>query len=732
MGERQYRYRAFISYSHADEKWAAWLHKALETYRVPKYLVGEETAFGPVPARIAPIFRDREELSTATSLGNTLTQALEDSASQIVICSPRAAASRWTNEEILTFKRLGRSDRIFCLIVDGEPGASANAATADEECFPPALIYEIGADGALTDTMCEPIAADARKGKDNKHNAKLKLIAGMLGVGFDSLRQREQQRRQRRLAALAAAAVAGMAITSSLAVTAYLARIDAEEQRNRAQIEAETARQTTQFMVDLFKVSDPSESLGNTITAREILDKGAARIDDELTDQPEIQATLMDTMGTVYTSLGLYPQATDLVGKSLRKRREIFGYMHPEVAASLVHLGEVQTLSADYAAAEANLRESIEVRRVLFGGRSAEIAESLTGLGDVLHGAGEYDQARTLFSEALEIRREQFTAPHESIAESLEDVGLNDYDQGRYDDAVVTLRDALAMRRELHGDVHPQLAQSIGNLAWALSDLGELGGAEELMREALAMKRKLHSGPHPEIAADLNNIAKIRETQHDFETAAQLYREALSMYRELLGDEHPEVAVVLGNLAGVLYAQGDQTRAIQMLRQSLDMRRKVFGDDHPATAGIATGLGFWLIEQREYEEAEALLTSSLDTRRRLLGTDHPRTAVTLSILARLMIETSRHAEGLEAAREAKMILLQQLPEDDWRVATAVNYEGLALAGLGRFEEAEPLLLSTLDGLEASPVPAIAEQARKKLIEFYDAWGKPQLAANYRN
>jgi len=310
---KDFRYRAFISYAHKDEKWASWLHKALESYRVPKHLVGDASPFGPVPPRLTPVFRDREELASATSLGTALTDALSDSANLIVICSPAAARSHWTNEEILSYKRLGHSDRIFCLIVDGEPGT-------DNECFPPALLQEIDANGQPTGGHCEPIAADARKGKDSKRDAKLKLIAGMLGLGLDSLRQREQQRRQRRLAALSAASLFGMAVTSGLAVTAYLARVEAEEQRNRAQIEAETARQTTQFMVDLFKVSDPSEALGNSITAREILDKGAARIDSELAEQPVIQATLMDTMGTVYMSLGLYPEAVRLIDRSLEAR----------------------------------------------------------------------------------------------------------------------------------------------------------------------------------------------------------------------------------------------------------------------------------------------------------------------------------------------------------------------------------------------------------------------------
>jgi len=131
--ESAFKYRAFISYSHRDESWARWLHRGLENYRVPRHLVGRETAHGPVPARLAPVFRDRDELATATNLGETLTRALAQSACQIVVCSPAAARSRWVREEILAFKRLGREQQIFSLIVSGEPGAAANPATIDEE-----------------------------------------------------------------------------------------------------------------------------------------------------------------------------------------------------------------------------------------------------------------------------------------------------------------------------------------------------------------------------------------------------------------------------------------------------------------------------------------------------------------------------------------------------------------------------------------------------------------------
>ena len=175
-----YRYWAFISYSHADKGWGDWLHRALETYRVPKHLIGRTGAFGPVPRRLYPIFRDREELSASSSLGINIERALLQSRSLIVICSPRSSGSHWVNEEIKYFKRLNREDRILALVVEGEPNASDGRAgvSPDQECFPEALRFRVGANGKLTRERTEPIAGDARKTKDGKLNAKLKLIAG--------------------------------------------------------------------------------------------------------------------------------------------------------------------------------------------------------------------------------------------------------------------------------------------------------------------------------------------------------------------------------------------------------------------------------------------------------------------------------------------------------------------------------------------------------------------------
>ncbi|PYS93585.1 MAG: hypothetical protein DMF64_04065 [Acidobacteria bacterium] len=193
-----YKYWAFISYSHQDETWARWLHESLETYKVPRRLIGRPSFYGPVPERVFPVFRDREELPGSFDLGGTLQAALRQSRILIVICSPRSAVSRWVNEEIKEFKAWGREDRVLCLIVEGEPNATDKPELGLLECFPPALRFRVGADGKLTDEHTEPIAADARKDKDGRENAKLKVLAGILGVGFDELRQREVVRQRKR------------------------------------------------------------------------------------------------------------------------------------------------------------------------------------------------------------------------------------------------------------------------------------------------------------------------------------------------------------------------------------------------------------------------------------------------------------------------------------------------------------------------------------------------------
>lgn len=223
----RYRYRAFLSYSHLDNReyrstpasqrcvqWANWLHDSLETYRVPLELVGTTNARGQtIPNRIYPVFQDEKELPASSDLSSTIRRALEDSECLVVICSPRSANSAYVNEEIRYFKELGRHDRILPITIDGEPNASDRnkpGSDSSQECFGAALRYSVGAEKQLDPTRrdADPLCADARWGEPKKEvarqdlhraegalaTAKLRLIAGILGIGFDDLANRDTSR----------------------------------------------------------------------------------------------------------------------------------------------------------------------------------------------------------------------------------------------------------------------------------------------------------------------------------------------------------------------------------------------------------------------------------------------------------------------------------------------------------------------------------------------------------
>jgi len=244
--ESFWRYRAFISYSHKDESWAKWLQKAIETYRVPGSIIGQPSAHGPVPKRLGAVFRDRDELASSGNLSAKLQEALQESLYLIVICSRSVVTSKWVNAEIQDFRRTGLEGRILCLLVEGEPNEST----------PPAL------------REFEPILADARSQGDGKEMAKLKILAPLVGVRFDDLRQRERRRQiaRRRLW------TAGSALLAVSLFCLYVGLADAG-----APLPGSHGVQTflDRYNASVFRrvPSDPVIFAGASATRRQLLDR---------------------------------------------------------------------------------------------------------------------------------------------------------------------------------------------------------------------------------------------------------------------------------------------------------------------------------------------------------------------------------------------------------------------------------------------------------------------------
>jgi tetratricopeptide (TPR) repeat protein len=508
--EPTFLYSAFISYSHEDVRWAKWLQSALEGYRVPRRLVGTRTTFGVLSKRLAPVFRDRSDLSASTDLGETINNALQASANLVLICSPHTSQSRWVNEEIRVFRRLGRGDRIFCVIVGGEPNASDFPGREDEECFPPALRSQVAADGTLSGQQFEPIAADARPGGDGKGNVKLKILAGLLNVGFDVLKHREHRRRIRRLTMVTSLALVMMLITTGLAIRARNARIAAEQRQREAEA-----------LVD-FMLGDLNNKLRQVqrLDILEAVDNQAmayflARPRAELADPAlALQVKALQKIGNVREDQGKLPLAMDAYRAGVATAAELMRRAPNDVerqaayAETLHHLGNAYWFKGDLDHALACFQQAIALlqRAVALrpsDARLALLAYARINEGRVREARGEFAAAKSLY-EAVYATFRDLTTRHagevlwqSNLADAAESLAAVAMEQGQLSQAVAGYREVYRIRNQImvsspsDRDSQENLMITGAALGSALASCGEQDAAARYAGEAVHVATEL-------------------------------------------------------------------------------------------------------------------------------------------------------------------------------------------------------------------------------------------------
>jgi tetratricopeptide (TPR) repeat protein len=456
------RYFAFLSYSHKDGELAEWLHSQLERYKVPRRLTGQLTENGVVPKRLRPIFRDEHELSAADDLGEEIEEALANSQFLIVLCSPAAAKSRWTNAEIESFKRSRPGGCVFAAIASGEPFASEVPGREAEECFPPALRQKFDRRGRPTGKRAEPLAADLRETGDGRRVGFLKLVAGMLGVGFDDLVQRETTRRQRRLALLAAASLGGMAVTSTLAITAIQARDAAREQRRQAESLVEFMLGDLRGKLEPIGKLDALDGVGSKVLAYYSHQDTSELTDDALGQRSQalnLMAEVAFNRGDFKEAEGLYRQA--MAGSAEAVRRSPTAKNFYNHAQNVFWVGEVGRWSGRPSESEAAYRE---YKRIA-------------------------DQMSALEPENLKYRMEVLYAN--------EDVGISLYDQHRFAEATRQFENAAEPMGKL-ASLYPadttyqkEFTNALGWLADSKRAQGNLDAAITVRQRQIAVLNQL-------------------------------------------------------------------------------------------------------------------------------------------------------------------------------------------------------------------------------------------------
>jgi tetratricopeptide (TPR) repeat protein len=485
----KYNYKAFISYSHRDEKWAAWLHRALEAYRVPRKLAGS----GKIPARIRPVFRDRDELSSSSDLGGTVQSALEASENLIVVCSPASADSHWVNQEIRHFAGLGRRERIFCVIVDGDPAAIEPGSG----CFPPVLA-EIG--------MHEPLAADVRRWADGRHLAKLKVVAGMLGLPLDRLRRRDLQKRQKMWAISAVAAVALAAVL----VTAITARIAAQQRRDSG--ESLVAYKLNELRTLLNVAKDPGEldrlktwdqeRLARLVEAAGEQDNALTTLAMELREQG-IGAWRRSDLAQ---AMEAFQDSWVMLAEAYRRDKSNLATFF-ELGQAEFWIGQVYRDLGALATAEEALTAYAEITRQLIVQQPEnaewvlEMAFALSNLGSVqrnldadnparalqlLQSALEYNQIALVLDPANEYYKSELGQSHAFLADAQRDVcDLEGAYQSRQKQ--LDLEQELLANDQDNIDKMRHLAFALSGVAVVQEDLGLVTQAEERYEEALGL-----------------------------------------------------------------------------------------------------------------------------------------------------------------------------------------------------------------------------------------------------
>ncbi len=596
----EFRYRAFIAYSHQDEDWAKWLHKALETYRVPRRLVGTETAIGVIPRRLAPIFRDRSELPSAADLSQEINEALSQSANLIVICSSHSATSRYVNEEVSTFKRLEKADRIFCLIVGGEPQASTHPGHEAAECFAPALRFKFDPDGQPTPDLAAPLAADARAGKDSKSNAKLKLIAGILGVGFDALKQREHQRNVQRLVTVTALSLIAMLITAGLAVDAMIARQAAERRQKSAEAliafmlgDLNDKLRQVQRLDILESVNDQAMAYFLSLPTRDVTDQALALRVDALLNIGQVRSD----QGNLPAALESH-RAASLLAAELLRRAPGDPEREAAYARTLNFIGRTYWYQGDFTHALENFQQAIALleQTTIAGApdaRLVSLASARTNAGRVLEARGDLSGAKALYEKVLKTfktltsRQAGDVRWQPELADAYDSLGKLALEQGQLTQAISAYRHVRQIRGQLStrspGDRSAQedLVLSDAILGRALALCGADDASVHYVSEAVNTARALvaYDGTYTdwreELAEYSRLLGSLLRSQSRFEESAARDREALRILMELVATDKTnatwrrELAITQVELARLSLARGDLIQAEPLLDTAL-------------------------------------------------------------------------------------------------------------------------------------------------------------------
>jgi serine/threonine-protein kinase len=517
---------------------------------------------------------------------------------------------------------------------------------------------------------------------------------------------------RRHKTAVAAAALMALALIGFSIGMGLLAK-SASRERLAAQREA-------QFLEGIFEAATPDRTRGQQITARELLDQGAQRVDRELASDPRLRATMLDNIGRSYLRLGLYDQAEPLLQRAYELRKKTLGEDNADVASAAFSLGNSIRLQEQYSRAEPFFRESLAIRKKLFGDTGSEVQSSLAFLGECLYLENRDTDAEPLFRQALALDGQPSadSTTRNYLALLLER-------RGRYPEALQLLREAVEIQRRVSGSESPEFAMSLHNLAGALIDAGDLAGAEASERQCLELRRKVLGNHHPDLAYSLNNLGFLLLEKGDWKEAEPVLRENLELTRATLGEKNPRYGSALNNWGRVLQAKGDYIQAGKTFNQALEVLIQASGPEGWSVAKVTSNLGSLQFDRGNYAGAERYDRQALDMDHKLGGEESPQAAAALINLAEDRAFQGDPAGAEPLLRQALAIRKKEFSSGHPILIAAEVRFGEVLTAEGKAMEAEPILRDTLASARSAPFPLLPWQ----IAEVQSALGSCLVALN---
>lgn len=486
----------------------------------------------------------------------------------------------------------------------------------------------------------------------------------------------------------------------------------------------------------------------------------------------------MDELAEVYGEHGQRAQAVQLFRQIMETRRHVLGMEHPDTLESMVNLAQLLADDGKYAEAESLFTKALEIQRRL-GEEGQGTLATMNDLGYLYKKLGKYAEAEPLYIQSLELKRRVLGPEHPDTLIGMSNLAVLYEVEGKYAQSESLLLEALEIKRRVLGDEHPSTLTTMNALGGLYRLEGKYSQAELLLRQVVDVRRRLLGEQHPNTLNSMNSLASVYLNEGKYKDAEPLYATVLDVRRHSLGQEHPDTLDTMNWLSGLYRTQGENAKAESLLTTVLEIRQRVLGREHPATLITMKDLAEVYGSEARYPEAEPLYTTALEIQQRVLGEENPDTADSMYGLARLRasqgklagaeplyikaLEIRRRALGpehpgtvnvlvsLAKARltghrygEAATLLQEALSAqentnaDAWERFESQSLLGASFTGQSKFAQAEPLLISGYQGLvdRQAKIPwdsrSAPQEAVQRIVQLYEAWGKPEKAAAWRD